>query len=257
MKLGFVSDIHEDELRLKKAIGILKSRKCNKLICLGDLVGYSVPFFSFLKSRKASAVIEMVKKDFDIVVSGNHDLFVAEKIPRYKAGFKYPANWYKLDYFKRQKLSGDKIFLYESNELPSLLTKRQADYLGGLPEYVVKKFGNTKILFSHYAYPDLSGGHNSTVNNETQLNKHIKFMQKLGCQLSFSGHEHREGARIISPNGVFDYGFGSIKIEPDVHTWVTGPCVAKGTFANGVMIFDTDTYELEIIPLKSKILKNL
>ena len=96
MKIGFVSDIHEDINSLKEALRILDFQKCDKIVCLGDIVGYSVPFYGFLSSRNASEVIELLKKKCDIIVAGNHDLFAIRKLPKYKAGFKYPKNWYTL-----------------------------------------------------------------------------------------------------------------------------------------------------------------
>ena len=257
MKLGFISDIHEDTLSLKKAIKILKSRKCDQIICLGDLVGYSVPYFSFLESRQASQVIETIRKNCDIVVVGNHDLFVAEKIPRHKAGFKYLPNWYQLDYTKRKKSAKNKIFLYESTELPSLLDNYQIKYLRKLPEFVVKKFGSVNILLSHYAYPDLTGSNISSINTNKDLERHFKLMKKFDCQLSFCGHEHQEGAKIAFSDTIFSNKFGKIKIESHEPVWISGPCVANGSFENGVMIFDTNNFILELIPLKSKILKKM
>ncbi|MBU6431667.1 metallophosphoesterase family protein, partial [Patescibacteria group bacterium] len=150
MKLGFISDIHEDIKRLEQALKILKSHKCDKIICLGDIVGYSVPYYGFLWSRNAPEVIKLVKKNCDLVVVGNHDLFAIKKLPKNKAGFKYPKDWYALDYWKRKTLSKDKVWLYEYNELPSLLTKADEKFIDRLPEYIVGNFDGVKILLSHY-----------------------------------------------------------------------------------------------------------
>ena len=80
MKLGFISDIHEDIKRLEQALAILESHKCDRIICLGDIVGYSVPYYGFLWSRNAPEVIKLIKKKCDIVIAGNHDLFAIKKL---------------------------------------------------------------------------------------------------------------------------------------------------------------------------------
>ena len=42
MKLGVVSDIHEDADNLRKALNILLAHKIDYIICLGDITGYSL-----------------------------------------------------------------------------------------------------------------------------------------------------------------------------------------------------------------------
>lgn len=251
MKLGFISDIHEDIKRLEQALDILESHKCDKIICLGDIVGYSVPYYGFLWSRNAPEVIKLIKKKCDIVIVGNHDLFAIKKLPKYKAGFKYPKNWYALDYWKRKSLAKDKVWLYEYNELPALLTKNDEKFIAELPEFVVGNFDGVKILLSHYAYPDLVGNTKLEPKTVKEVKEHFKFMQKLDCKLGISGHDHKEGIMRFTPNTVEEFIFGKVKINKDTPTWFHLPSVVNGSFANGVAIFNTKTFEVETIPLKS------
>ena len=44
MKIGIISDIHEDIKRLKEALAILHKQKCDQIVCLRDFVGYSVQY---------------------------------------------------------------------------------------------------------------------------------------------------------------------------------------------------------------------
>jgi predicted phosphodiesterase len=252
MKLGFVSDIHEDIKRLKRAIAILESQKCDKIICLGDMVGYSVPYYGFLWSRSATEVLKFVKKKCDVVIAGNHELFAIKKLPKHKAGFKYPKNWYSLDYWKRKEMSNNRVWLYEYNELPTLLTKVDEKYIGKLPEFVVGNFGGVKILLSHYAYPDLVGATKYEAKTAKDLKDHFKFMKKHGCKVGISGHDHKEGMTMFTPGKMKSFTFGKVKIDKNTMTWVDVPSVANGSFANGITIFDTKSFEVKIIPLKSK-----
>jgi hypothetical protein len=127
------------------------------LVCLGDLVGYAVPYYGYLASRNGSEVIKLIQENCDIVVVGNHDLFHLQKLPTFMGKFTYPENWYELDYPTREKLANDQIRLIENDSLYPLLSKEDEKYLGNLPEYVIKTYGDLNILFAHWIYPDLSG----------------------------------------------------------------------------------------------------
>ena len=255
MKLGFISDIHEDIEQLKQALRILGLRKCDKLICLGDIVGYSVrshndPYaLDFLWSRNAPEVINLIKRKCEIVVVGNHDLFAIKKLPQHRAGFQYPENWYARDYWKRHTLFKDKVWIYEENELSARLTKNDEKFIAELPEFVVGNFDGVNILLSHYAYPDLVGNTKFEPKTPMEAKEHFQFMQKLGCNLGISGHDHKEGIMRFTPREVKEFPFGRVAIDRNTPTWFHGPSIARGNRANGVMVFNTETFEAEIIPL--------
>lgn len=252
MKIGFVSDIHEDIKRLREAFEILAKEKCHHLICLGDFTGYSVPYYGFLWSRNANEVVEMLKKKCEITVAGNHDLFAIRKLPKNNAGFSYPKNWYSLDYQTRQKLSKNKVYLYEYNELPALLTQENEKFIRQLPEYAVNKYGDLKILFSHYAFPDLVGTTTFEPKTPQDVKRHFAFMEKKGCRLSISGHDHKEGMMIFTENEVRKIPFNKTIKLTNNPTWLHGPSVVNGSFSNGVLCLDTDKMEIRAIPLKTK-----
>lgn len=275
MKIGLISDIHEDIKRLKEALAILRKQKCEQIICLGDFTGYSVPYYGFLWSRNAHEVIEMLKKNCKTIVVGNHDLNACKKIPKYKAGFDYPRNYFSLDYFEKKMFAekkkalfrGDTIAspsfatnlrtdaivnIYENNELAAMLTKMDLKFMKKLPEFVVKKYGRTKICFSHYAYPDLSGSTSFEPAVARDVAEHFEFMMKLGCRLGISGHDHKEGMMIFTEKEVREIPFNQKVKLTNEPTWLHGPGVVNGSFANGVLFFDTDKMEIMAIPLKTK-----
>jgi predicted phosphodiesterase len=248
MRLGFVSDIHEDITRLRVAIAVLQWRNCDKIICLGDIVGYSVPYQRFLASRNGPEVVALLRKTCDVIVVGNHDLYAIRKLPEHRAGFPYPEDWYTLDYWKRRELGNDKLWLHEHDELSALLRKEDQDFIATLPEFVARDFDGVKILLSHHAYPDLAGTTQFRIE-ENGLKEHFAFMEKHGCSLGFSGHRHVEGVRMFTPDTATKHEFETIEINPKATTWLQGPAVVNGTFQNGVMVFDTATFALEVIAL--------
>lgn len=253
MKIGIISDIHEDIIRLKETFVLLEKEACDKIVCLGDFVGYSVPYNGFFRSRNATEVIKLLKSKCNYVLVGNHDLFAVRKVPESKAGFKYPKNWYSLDFEKRKEISKGKIHLYEDNELSALLNKKEAQFIKKLPEFTIIKSAELNILFSHYAYPDLTGSTTKEYFTKyDEVKKHFDFMKKNNCLLGISGHDHIEGIRIFTNKEVTNVPFNRTIKLPEEAVWLNGPSIVNGTFANGFMILDTNKKEIKAIPLKTK-----
>ena len=106
------------------------------------------------------------------------------------------------------------------------------------------------IFFSHFCYPDLSGSTIYSPKSNHDIKYHFKFVMQHDCKISFSGHGHPEGCIVVHRDKMSFMPFGKYLIE-DTYTWVVVPCTAKTTRPNGVTIFDTKTYVLEVIQLKS------
>jgi predicted phosphodiesterase len=250
MKIGFIADIHEDINSLKLALKVLEEHVCEKIVCLGDIVGYPVPYYGFLRSRNASEVLKLVKEKCSHVIIGNHDLYAARKLPKFKAGFSYPWNWFRLDYSKRKALAKNKVELYEHDHLSPMLSKKEMKLLGKLPELIIAEFDGIKIMLSHYTYPDLSGSLISESEFEDLTEKHLVFAKKHGCLLSVCGHDHK--VMLATPDRFEKLPFGKIKIQKETPTILAIPAVANGTYESGVMVFDTKTHEANIISLNLK-----
>jgi len=252
VKIGILSDIHEDIKSLKLALAILRKEGCSQIVCLGDFTGYSVPYCAFLLSRSAHEVIKMLKKNCEFILAGNHDLFSIKELPKNKADFSHPENWYSFDYQTRQKLSEGKLYLYEHQSLSPLLTKEDEQFIRQLPEYVVNKYDDVEIFFSHYAFPDLVGTMKFDLKTPADAKRHFAFMKQHGCTLGISGHVHYEGIMIFTEDEVREIPFNeTIKLTNNL-TWFYGPCVVNAQVANGVLVFDTDKMEIKAVPLKSK-----
>ncbi len=250
MRVGLISGIHEDILRLHEAIAVLHGYGCASIICLGDLVGYSVPYYGFLASRNAHDVIALVRTHCAIVVAGNHDLFAVRRVPHQQAVFPYPADWYALDSFQRRERAQGQVFLYD-DDLPAQLTRADEAYLRALPEYRVAQYDDLTCMFSHFAYPDLLGDSRTFDPAVAQnLQPHFAFMAAHGCALGLSGHEGYDGIGLYTQTARHMLPFG-VHVLPHEPVWVHGPWVANDTYANGVMVLDISTRELQVVPLNT------
>ena len=127
MKIGIISDIHEDISSLNNALRIIEQKQCDKLICLGDILGYDCNFYPKVKIRNASECISLIRKNCDWTVVGNHDLFAINKLPLSMNGFRYPDNWYELSIKQRKDLSLGKLWLYENEFLDEELNENDIE----------------------------------------------------------------------------------------------------------------------------------
>jgi predicted phosphodiesterase len=250
MKIGFLADIHEDINSLQNAFRILEEGKCDKVVCLGDIVGFAIPFYKNIFERNADACIKLIIENCSISVVGNHDLYAIRKVPINKAGYDYPENWYSLDYETRSALSRNKIWLYEDSEVPCTLSDESREYLNGLPEFTTTELGAKRTFVSHFCYPDFTGSHIHFPAQAFHLKKHFKFVSEYGCDISFSGHGHPEGCLLTNTEKISNPGFGIHKLTDDV-SWIVAPPVARTSRKNGVMIFDSDSMQINLIPISS------
>jgi predicted phosphodiesterase len=248
MKIGILSGIHEDIIRLEEALTILKERNCDTLLCLGDIVGYSVPYYGYFKSRNAHKAVQSIKSNCKYAVAGNHDIFAVNKTPQISV-FKYPNDWSMLSYFEKAKISNGEVWVY-GDELPALLEPEDEKYLQGLPEYMVQSFGDLKVMFSHYVKPNLVGDHTKLDASKNSMEKHFDFMKQESCQISIFSHDLQNGVRIFHKDSIKILPFGKHELK-DFPIALNGPWVANGTEANGVMVLDTEVLSVEVIPLNT------
>jgi predicted phosphodiesterase len=249
MIVGFLADIHEDITNLNLAFEVLAQHQCEKIICLGDIVGFTLPFYQYIQSRDAETCITQIRSRCSVAVAGNHDLYAVRRIPQFKAGFDYDPNWYDLDYTTRAKKARNKIWLYEDNEIPSALSPASLEFLQNLQETELLNLDGMSCLISHFCYPDFSGSSIFFPSQAFHLKKYFQFLEEQGCQIGISGHGHPEGCLIVDEENFTLHPFGSIQLTKEPQ-WIVAPCVAHTSRANGCMVLDTEKGQIKVLPLK-------
>jgi diadenosine tetraphosphatase ApaH/serine/threonine PP2A family protein phosphatase len=72
-RIAFVSDIHSNIEALTAVMNDIAAKKCTKIYCLGDLIGYG---------PSPNECIDVAMRSFEFVIKGNHDEAISYKIPK-------------------------------------------------------------------------------------------------------------------------------------------------------------------------------
>jgi predicted phosphodiesterase len=250
MKIGIIGDIHEDIVALKAALSLMEQAGCTQIVCLGDIVGFKVNTYHYLDTRNAHECIAMIKANCSATVIGNNDLFQIRKLPFHRGGFGFPEDWYDLDYYQRKALAGNQVFLYEDVQLDALLTRADKAWLESLPDLYAGDYDGLRILFTHFAYPDLHGLRTYFPKRAEEFHEHLGFIEKHGCSLGISGHFHYEGLSRVNEDEVRRQDFGIYPFSRSLQYWY-GPCVARCQFSNGFLVIDTASSTVEAVRLRA------
>jgi len=248
MKLSVISDIHSDLVSLQETLREIDKQKCDKILCLGDIVGYGLHFEGSLDGRNADACVRMVKNHCDYIVCGNHDLHAIMKLPSYHDELGMPENWYELDLEEKQRVSKSQLWLYE-DEIEDPVSESSCDFLNKLPEYIVIETRDFNILATHFIEPDITGTSKASPSGRKDFSGHLKLLRKKKCLAGFAGHAHLEGfARISRKDYLMNYYRKSHLLK--TRQIIVGPPVTRNPGSRGFIILDTLSREFEAISLK-------
>jgi len=228
VRLAILSDIHEDYENLLKIVGKAEARGFDKLICLGDISGFSLPYYKYGKSRNASACLALLREKCDTIIAGNHDLHAAGIDPEIPEILKGLDSWqHELD-------------------LDPGYSEEDISFLATLPFYATLTTPAGNILFSHYAYPNLSGFVKGFFSWEKEFQAHFTFMQEHNCSLNFTGHAHPWGFYKVHPEGFKHYRRRGIKIT-SFPALIGIPPVTRHENRSSFCIFDTNSLRLQVL----------
>ena len=246
MKIGVIADIHEDIVALKAALSLLEVAGCTQLVCLGDIVGFKVNTYHYLDCRNAHECIALIRDNCVATVIGNNDLYQIRKLPVHRGGFPFPEDWYSLDFYERKALGGNQVWLYEEVQLDALLTRADRAWLESLPDTYAGEHDGLRILYTHFAYPDLHGLRTYFPKRAEEFHQHLAFIEQHDCAIGISGHMHFEGLSRVNEGEVRRQEFGVYPFSRDLQYWY-GPCVARGQFNNGFLVVDTTASVVEAV----------
>ncbi|MDD6620853.1 MAG: YfcE family phosphodiesterase [Eubacteriales bacterium] len=161
MRLGVITDIHNNFIALERVLDSLYKEKCDKIICCGDIIGIG-PY-------PEETVQLMMKTENLIAVRGNHERYLLEGID---------SNLEEMDENEKN------LHLWEHN----MLTESSKAFLESLPYRIDMVIEGKRISVMHYPMDSK----NRYVNfklfpNENDLKKIFK---DVNSDIILYGHNH-------------------------------------------------------------------
>lgn len=160
--LAIISDIHANLNALRAVLTDIHSQGengVNRILCLGDLVGYYT---------QPIPVIHLVLAKCDVVIKGNHDHAAAlGVVPEYYQ----PDSLQPLDWTNQNLSIRERKILHS---LPIMHTERNAN------KKIMLIHGGPEYPLDQYIFPD----------NEPDLDSTFEFMKLIEVDTLFLGHTH-------------------------------------------------------------------
>jgi predicted phosphodiesterase len=151
VRIAVISDIHSNLAALKETLNFLKSEDCDKIVCLGDIVGYG---------PRPNECIELIKKHCQVCLMGNHDHAVLGL-----------TDTYHFNQYAREAVTWTRRTLTISNKA----------YLENLP-FIHRE---NEILYVH-STPD----HPEEWHYILSEFEAINYLKEMNHRLCFVGHSH-------------------------------------------------------------------
>lgn len=174
MKMGIISDIHGNIKALDAVLRELKSKKIEKIICLGDLIGGA--------TRSEDVVQRIIQiKDKCICVRGNREKYIIEGMPLT---------------VHDEKIITSKVQLDRNEWIKNHLSKTSIEYIYNLPKEITYEAEGKHIYVAHYP-----------MKEDGSLKKHIKvanlkeneeMFSNIDADIYLYGHTHKNVCNMSS-----------------------------------------------------------
>ena len=165
MKLGVITDIHNNLTALKIVVERLQQLECDKIICCGDIIGIG-PY-------PEETVQYMMQIPDLIAVRGNHEKYLLDKMPN--------------EYPNEEQMSIEEIEHHKWEH--SLLSAKSVDFLRKLPYHVEVEYEGYCLSIMHYCM-DYEGHYINYKSNPSETDLKAMF-SGVTADIILYGHDHR------------------------------------------------------------------
>lgn len=164
LKLGVITDIHNNYTALKVVVERLQQLECDKIICCGDIIGIG-PY-------PEETVQYMMQIPNLIAIRGNHEKYLLDKMPN-----EYP-NEEQMDFGEMKHHKWEH----------SLLSMQSVDFLRKLPYQVNVEYEGYCLSIMHYCM-DYEGHYINYKTNPSEEDLKRMF-SGISADIVLYGHDH-------------------------------------------------------------------
>jgi predicted phosphodiesterase len=187
-RYGLIADIHGNREALAAALAALDERGAERLVCLGDIVGYNAD---------PDECVALVRKRCSVSIAGNHELIGLGRL-----GFKRCSN--NAEYALRRTRR--------------TLGKDTAAFLKNLPNSHVLEPG---VVLIHGGVRDVQ----QYMANPAQIEENARYLAEdfPGARVCFFGHSHEQKVYEITAGGVEEVAIdGQVSLRKE-NTYFVNP----------------------------------
>lgn len=164
MKLGIITDIHNNLTALKAVMKKLNQMKCDKIICCGDIIGIGP-----CPEETVQYVMQIPNL---IAVRGNHEKYLLEGMPS--------------EYPNEENMGYEEMKHHKWEH--SLLSEKSIVFLKSLPYRTDFDLENKKISVLHYCMDH--NGHYINFKTNPSENELKRMFQNIDSDIIIYGHNH-------------------------------------------------------------------
>lgn len=177
MPTAVISDIHANAEALKVVLADIESRGINRIICLGDIVGYG---------PDPLTCVDLVRTRCAWALMGNHDFGVLYEPTNFNPGAESAAFWTREQFAKER----DEKLLADRYDFLGRLRVRVVEHLPGSNLPILAVHGSPRRPINEYIFPD------DALNAPDKINSIFDRVEKL-CVV---GHTHVPGVFTSEPD---------------------------------------------------------
>lgn len=178
MRIGIFSDVHANVEALTAVLEAFKSERCDKLVCLGDTVGYGA---------SPNECCDLIREAAAFTILGNHDAAVAGRMDY---SYYYDAARNALDLHARQLTPENMAWL---KSLPYEVREHDVHFCHGSP-----------VNLEEFEY----------IFSIEQAARCLEIWEQLGT-VTFIGHSHLCKSFALSRDDVYEVVSPRFTIRPD------------------------------------------
>ena len=180
-RYGVIADIHGNREALAAALAALDERGAERIVCLGDIVGYNAD---------PDECVALVRKRCSVTIAGNHELIGIGRMD-----------------FKRCSKQAE----YALRRTRRTLGKDAAQWLSGLSEHLVLEPG---VVLVHGGVRDVQ----QYMANTSHISENARFLAEdfPGARVCFFGHSHEQRVYEVSGDAVTELPTaGKVALDKD------------------------------------------